>query len=299
MQTFGPDDLKYVYSPDHTPIGSVGADEQFVAETADCFTGKFLDPGDFNEETAAWVEANLDGVTGPIHVVGALAGGAVEITLHEVNVTTPGVVVVSRCEALSPTDWWHEEDHAVSLEVEGGRIQLRDGWSVPVAPLIGCVATAPGRETVLSRHEGPYGGNLDCNEITAGATVILPVGVDGAYLYFGDAKAAMGDGEVTAAPEVGTRIVASARPVPRPPTMGSPRVRSDSQLTAIVSGISLADACRDAFRELKGWIEEEWSLSSDEAAVLMGIGAHCGVGQVSNLLHTGKCSIARSLEPPS
>jgi len=54
--------------------------------------------------------------------------------------------------------------------------------------------------------------------------------------------------------------------------MGSPRVRSDSQLTAIVSGISLADACRDAFRELKGWIEEEWSLSSDEAPCSWGSG---------------------------
>ena len=29
----------------------------------------------------------------------------------------------------------------------------------------------------------------------------------------------------------------------------------------------------------------------------MGIGAHCGVGQVSNRLHTAKCSIARSLLP--
>jgi hypothetical protein len=30
---------------------------------------------------------------------------------------------------------------------------------------------------------------------------------------------------------------------------------------------------------------------------VMGIGAHCGVGQVSNRLHTAKCSIARSLLP--
>jgi hypothetical protein len=30
----------------------------------------------------------------------------------------------------------------------------------------------------------------------------------------------------------------------------------------------------------------------------MGIGAHCGIGQVSNRLHTAKCSISRSLLPP-
>ena len=30
----------------------------------------------------------------------------------------------------------------------------------------------------------------------------------------------------------------------------------------------------------------------------MGIGGHCGIGQVSNRLHTAKCSIDRSLLPP-
>jgi hypothetical protein len=32
--------------------------------------------------------------------------------------------------------------------------------------------------------------------------------------------------------------------------------------------------------------------------VLMGIGAHCGVCQVSNALHTAQCSISLSLLPP-
>jgi acetamidase/formamidase len=79
--------------------------------------------------------------------------------------------------------------------------------------------------------------------------------------------------------------------------MGAPRVINADTLTTIVSGISLADACREAFRELKLWIEDDWDLSRDQVAMVMGIGAHCGVGQVSNRLHTAKCSIARSLLP--
>ncbi len=298
MQTFTPSDLKYTYSPDHTPIGTVAPDEKFTVLTEDCFTGRFRDPADFNVESAAWVEANLDGVTGPIAVEGAHAGEAVDVTVHEFDVTTPGCVLVSRCEALSPVDWWQEEDHVVNLEVEGGLIRLSDDWAIPVRPLIGCLATAPERETVLSRHEGEYLGNVDCAEITTGATVTLPVAISGAGLYFGDCKAAIGDGEVVAAPEVGARIVASARPIDRPTSMGTPRVRSADTLTTIVSGISLADACRIAFRELKLWLEDEWDLDPEQAAIVMGIGAHCGVGQMSNLLHTAKCSIARSLLPP-
>jgi amidase len=295
LQEFGPTDLKYLYSPEHHPIGAVAADERFVVETADCFTGRFSQPGGFNEESVAWVDQNLNGVTGPIFVEGAVPGGAVEIAIEVITFTTPGIVVVSRCQAYSPADWWHEEDHVTILPIVNDQLDLGDGWFVPVTPLIGCLATAPARESVLSRHEGRHGGNLDCGEITAGATVTLPVEVVGAFLYFGDCKAAMGDGEVVAAPEVGTRIVASARPVERPPTMGSPRVRSATHLTTLVSAPSLTDACRGAFRELKLWLQSEWGLTSDEAAVLMGIGAHCGVGQVSNLLHTGKCSLALSL----
>jgi acetamidase/formamidase len=107
----------------------------------------------------------------------------------------------------------------------------------------------------------------------------------------------MGDGEVVCAPEIGARIVASARPRKRPASMSVPRVRTPDRLMTVVSGISLADASRTAFRELKLWLQDEWSLNSDQAAIVMGIGAHCGIGQLSNPLHTAKCWIARSLLP--
>jgi amidase len=296
MQTFEPTDLKYTYSPEHAPIGTVSAGETFAVITADCFTGRYENAANF-PHAAGWVEDHLDGVTGPIAVEGAEPGHAVEVRIESVQVTTPGYVVISRCEAVSPADWWHEEDHVIHLAVDGDQIVLSDDWRVPVAPLIGCLATAPARETVLSRHEGAYLGNVDVREITDGATVVLPVAVPSAGLYFGDCKAAMGDGEVVCAPEVGARIIASARPVQRPVSMGAPRVMTEDLLMTVVSGISLADACRAAFAELKSWLQDEWELSSDQAAVVMGIGAHCGVGQVSNLLHTAKCSIARALLP--
>jgi amidase len=298
MQTFAPDEIKYLYSRHHAAIGEVAPGEAFTVLTADCFTGRYADPSGFTPENAAWVEANLNGVTGPIAVAGAEPGQAVEIAIQTLEVITPGHVVVSRCTARSPADWWEEEDHVVLLPVEDGLITLAEDWTVPARPLIGCLATAPAQETVLSRREGDYGGNLDCAEITAGATVTLPVEAPGAGLYFGDGKAAIGAGEVVCAPEAGLRILAAATPVQRPASMSTPRVRSEQRLTTIVSARSLEDACRSAFRALKNWLEDEWRLTSDEASIVMGIGAHCEVAQVSNPLHTGTCSIARSLLPP-
>lgn len=244
------------------------------------------------------MEENLDGVTGPIAVAGAEPGQAIAVTIEELEVITNPVVVVSRCEALSPYDWWHEEDHVVNLTVADGLIRLRDDWTVPATPLIGCLATTPARETVFSKHEGDHGGNVDVREITAGSTIVLPVEIPGAGLYFGDCKAALGDGEIVCAPECGTRIVVTARPFERPQAMGAPRIVTADRLMTVVSAPSVTDAARTAFRELKLWLEQDRQLTNDEAAMVMGMAAHCGIGQVTNLLHTAKCSIDRSLLPP-
>ena len=68
------------------------------------------------------------------------------------------------------------------------------------------------REASLhAKLQGRYGGNLDCREIRAGATVVLPVEHEGAGLYFGDCKALMGDGEIVDPPEVGALVTASAQ----------------------------------------------------------------------------------------
>jgi len=195
MQTFLPDDLKFTYSAEHTPIGTVESGETFVVETEDCFTARFRHPDGFTPENLAWVLENLDGVTGPIAVAGAERGGAVAVTLHRVEVTTPGSIAWSTCEADSPAAWWSEWYACDGLEIRDGYVHVGE-LRIAARPLVGCIATAPDRETVFSKMQGPYGGNMDCNEVREGATVVLPVEVDGAYLYFGDSKARMGDGEV-------------------------------------------------------------------------------------------------------
>ena len=77
---------------------------------------------------------------------------------------------------------------------------------IPLPPFMGIMAVAPPRDTWLisSRPPGRYGGNMDFNKLTAGATLYLPVFHDGAQFFTGDSHAAQGDGEVN-----GTAIEAS------------------------------------------------------------------------------------------
>jgi amidase len=294
MRQFPATELKNVYSPYHEPHGRVASGETFQIETADCFDGRLRDPANFTPETLSWVEKNLDVVTGPIHVDGVRAGDVVAVRIDAIEITTPGTLVLGPYTDPSPDDWWLQEDSSAAVPIEDGHVILGDGFRVPVEPLIGCLATAPEDEVVRSRHEGDYGGNQDCNLMTTGATVILPAHVDGGLLYFGDCKARMGDGEIVAAPEVGTRLTITATRRPRPRSMTWPRVETDALLATVVSDISLADACRQAFRELLLWIEEDTGASRRAIATLLGMGGHTGVCQVSNRMHTGSCSVERA-----
>ena len=71
-------------------------------------------------------------------------------------------------------------------------------FSVPLHPMLGCVATAPGFASAPppTGDSGRFGGNMDFNEIVEGVTAYLPVNQPGALLYVGDGHAAQGDGEL-------------------------------------------------------------------------------------------------------
>lgn len=296
MQIFEPDDLKFTYSGEHTPIGTVEAGERFVVVTEDCFTARFRRPDGFTPENLAWVLENLDGVTGPVAVAGARPGDAVAVTLHRVEITTPGSVAWSTCAAASPVDWWGEWYACDGLEVRDGHVHLGD-LRIAARPLVGCIATAPDRETVFSKMQGRYGGNMDCNDVREGATVVLPVEVEGAYLYFGDSKARMGDGEVVQAPEVGTRLEVSVAVGPRPAGMGWPRILSADRLVTVVSARSIDEGSKLAFAEMLAWCEPRSGLSRADTALVLGMLADVGICQVANSLPTARCVVNRAELP--
>src|SRR5258705_10997515 len=58
---------------------------------------------------------------------------------------------------------------------EGGTAGLSE-YSVPLKPMLGCIALAPpvGAPAPDTGNIGPWGGNMDFNEIVEGATVFCP-----------------------------------------------------------------------------------------------------------------------------
>src|SRR2546423_10639081 len=102
MQRFSANDAKYAYSPNHASIGTVQPGERFEVESVEGFSGYFRSPSDFTPEIYALAEAQKWAVTGPISVAGAKANEAAAVTIHAVDVVTPGVVVYGGYTAADP-----------------------------------------------------------------------------------------------------------------------------------------------------------------------------------------------------
>jgi acetamidase/formamidase len=238
-------------------------------------------------------------VVGPITVAGASSGGAVAVSIRHVDVTTPGVVTYGGYrDDADPYEWWEDETAAEVYTVESGLLRFDERTSLPTRPLIGCLAVQPAEGEVHASLQGTYGGNLDCRELRAGATMILPVAHEGAGLYFGDCKALMGDGEIVGPPEVGALVTASAVPVERPSSLEWPRIETDAELITVVSGKPLEWAARRALRELLNWVCDDFDLPRAKAALLLAMVAHARIAQVSNTDYTSYCVAPRDVFAP-
>ncbi len=82
----------------------------------------------------------------------------------------------------------------IPIDAEG--VHLTDRHVVAARPMIGCIGTAPAagvNSTVMPTTS--LGGNMDLTDVAPGATVYLPVEVEGALLSIGDIHAVMARGE--------------------------------------------------------------------------------------------------------
>ncbi|MGH2542734.1 MAG: acetamidase/formamidase family protein, partial [Ardenticatenaceae bacterium] len=144
--------------------------------------------------------------------------------------------------------------------VRDGKIWWSDTVAIPYRPMIGTLSTAPAMGAPTSGPAGRYGGNMDIKEVTHGNTVYLPVFVTGALLHFGDAHAAQGDGELCGtALEMPSTITATVDLI-KGKSINWPRIRSNEEIMAVVTGTPMERSVARAYAELILWMEEEHGL---------------------------------------
>jgi acetamidase/formamidase len=208
-------------------------------------------------------------------------------------------------------DWAISDDGVVDRGVDSDlAVKMKDGWknvrwhldpqrgiatlekpgthlthySVPLRPMLGCVAVAPGSAAAPpgTGDSGSWGGNMDFNEIVEGATIYLPVSVPGALLYVGDGHAAQGDGELNGnALETSMDVEFTVDVVPSKSIRG-PRVESANQIMAMGLAGSIDDAFRGATANMAQWLTDDYKLTPSEVAEVLGTAAEYKVSEAAD-----------------
>jgi acetamidase/formamidase len=150
-------------------------------------------------------EGELDAghaLVGPIAIRGARAGRTLEIRIDELRIGAGGVTQAGGWSTPLNERLGLEGGETLTvlweLDADTGLGRCDTGREVTLAPFLGVIGMPPDEPGVHSTAPPrPSGGNIDCKELVAGTTLLLPIAVDGALLSAGDGHAAQGDGEVS------------------------------------------------------------------------------------------------------
>ena len=234
--------------------------------------------------------------TGPFYIETAVPGDTLVVRLMKVRLNRDWAVsddaVVDRGEdsdlAAKMKDtgktvrWRLDRERGVATPEKPAEHLAR--YSVPLKPMLGCVATAPGpaQAPPPTGDSGDWGGNMDFNEIVEGATLYLPVSVPGALLYMGDGHAAQGDGELNGnALETSMEVEFTVDVIPGK-HIEIPRVESATHIMAVGLGGSIDDAFRTATAGMAQWLTDEYKLTPSEVAQVLGTSAEYKVSEVAD-----------------
>ncbi len=237
-------------------------------------------------------------LNGPFFIEGAQRGDAIEVTFHRMRLNRNWGYSAYRLGLFSQTpesieglypnkykpDIIRKGSSSIipwDIDLERNTVRLREPNSAktklefPVRPMLGCVGVAPaGDFAPTSTPAGSYGGNLDYNRIGEGATVILPVSHEGAYLFMGDGHALQADGEPTGTGvETSMDVEFSVRVVKKAAVSGPRVVTADSIISVgaqpeFVS--SLDRALQMATTDMVRWLTTEYGLEPWAAHQLIG-----------------------------
>ncbi|HUG90552.1 MAG TPA: acetamidase/formamidase family protein [Planctomycetaceae bacterium] len=268
--------LVYEFSRHLEPRVRVAPGETFEVEAEDALSGQIRGPGDCRDKTAVPFS---NPVAGPIFVEGAEPGDALAVTIHEVQ-PRDGQCATYTGPPKQLAEWLGADvPHGAHVcPIRDGLINWSDELTIPYAPMLGCIGTAPDWGVPTTLPAGPHGGNLDLVEVRPGSTVFLPVFVPGGFLYLGDAHAAMGHGELSATGLEMASISTVTVNLIRQSRLAAPRVETAEEVMAVATGCPMERALAEAFARLILWMESDYGWNRWRAYDLLTHVARVSVG---------------------
>jgi acetamidase/formamidase len=229
-------------------------------------------------------------LAGPVFVKGARRGDALAVEILDLQPADWGWTSILPGLGLLTEDF---SDPYLKIWDLSARTHaaLRSDIRIPLAPFLGTMGVAPeDRGSFPVMPPGKFGGNMDIRHLNIGATLLLPVWVEGALFSCGDAHAVQGDGEVCISAietPMRARLRLSVRegaqlPSPQFTTPGPLTAKFDGRGYYATTGIGpdLMQGAKAAVRAMVDYLVRTYRLSRQDAYVLCSVATDLKISEI-------------------
>lgn len=222
-------------------------------------------------------------LTGPVGIRGAMPGDMLEVRIEDVSVRTNwGYNVQRPLLGTLPEDFPHLRRMHIPIDVIRNTATLPWGTTLEMAPFFGTMGVAPPPHygAVSSIEPREYGGNIDCKELKAGTTLLLPIWAEQGLFSAGDGHGMQGDGEVCL---TALETCMSGRfqlILHKGRSLTFPRAVTPTHLITFGFDPDLDDAAKQALRDMIKLIGELTKLPAADAYTLCSLACDLRVTQL-------------------
>lgn len=280
--------VHYTWDNSIPPLLTIDSGDAVVFETRESSNGRFSkDTTPANPPKGPRAAGHP--LTGPVFIRDAAPGDTLEIEILDLRPGDWGYTSFAPGLGLLPDDFTALYFHIWDLTNDPAPYLA--GIRVPLEPFLGVMGVAPdepgAHSTIPPRRNG---GNIDTKQLTAGATLFLPVLVEGALFSCGDGHAAQGDGEVCIT-AIECDMTATLRftlhkgrsvPEFQFRTAGPllPRTNSREWFATTGHGPDLMEAARTAVRAMIDHLVANHGLTREQAYILCSVAVDLKLSEV-------------------
>lgn len=268
---------------------SVDSGATVVFETIDCFSGEVQSEAD----TISKIDfAKVNPATGPLYVQDAQVGDTLKITINQIKLDEQGSVVTAPGLGLL-ADGIETEETAIAKVTD--HVTQYKGFNIPLRKMVGVIGTAPAGAGVNTGTPHDHGGNLDTTLIGEGATLYLPVNVEGALLSMGDMHSSMGDGEIMGSGlEVGGEVEVTVEVI-KDSSLPLPFIETDELYVTLGSRETMEEASKVALNNMASFLTETTDLTFNQAGMFLSLAGDLKVSQAVNPNKTMRVEVRKDI----
>lgn len=274
---------------ENEPVLTAVSGETVVFETQDCFSGEVQSEAD----TVSDIDfSKVNPATGPLFVSGAEVGDILKVTINRIEIDSKGAALTAPGLGLL-SDGIGAEETAIAEVTDSAT--LYKGYEIPLRKMVGVIGTAPAGEGVNTGTPHDHGGNLDTILLGEGATLYLPVNVEGALLAMGDMHSSMGDGEIMGSGlEVAGEIEVIVE-VLKDSQLPLPFIETEDLYVTVGSRETMEDASKVALHNMVEFLTAKTDMTFNQAGMFLSLAGDLKVSQAVNPNKTMRVEVRKDL----